>query len=176
MIVVNTAAVCLPMISHGIIAIGDYFFVGCAFVSRHCVSSHRRHGSQKHRSFFQLSFILNSLFLSPLSTLKARLIHGGDVQGELRSPVVLQAIATNGFNFDFITFQLNTLDFSSSEGVKNIAWIDSGPHNNIREDWRPTTWTAFRGSQRPYVLKEFNPVVFEKILATYLNGSVKWAR
>lgn len=107
---------------------------------------------------------------------QARLIHGGDVQGELRSPVVLQAIATNGFNFDFITFQLNTLDFSSSEGVKNIAWIDSGPHNNIREDWRPTTWTAFRGSQRPYVLKEFNPVVFEKILATYLNGAVKWAR
>ena len=124
-----------------------------------------------------LSLILNSLFLSLcFSSLKARLIHGGDVQGELRSPVVLQAIATNGFNFDFITFQLNTLDFSSSEGVKNIAWIDSGPHNNIREDWRPTTWTAFRGSQRPYVLKEFNPVVFEKILATYLNGAVKWAR
>lgn len=105
---------------------------------------------------------------------QARLMHGKDVQGELRSPVVLQSIATNGFNFNFITLQLNTLDLSSPDGVKNIAWIDAGPQNNIREDWRPTTQMGSRDSQKPYVLREFNPVVFEKVLAMYLNGGVRW--
>lgn len=105
---------------------------------------------------------------------QARLQYGPSVQGDLPTPIVLQSIATNGFNFNFITLQLNTLDFSSPDGVKNVAWIDAGPHNNIREDWRPTTFTPFRHSQKPYVLREFNPVVFEKFLATYLNGAVEF--
>jgi len=104
---------------------------------------------------------------------QARLLYGEDVQGELRSPVVLQSIATNGFNFDFITLQLNTLDLSSPAGVKNMVWIDAGPHNNIREDWRPTTFIPWLCTQKPYVLREFNPVVFEKIVAMYLNGVVR---
>lgn len=104
---------------------------------------------------------------------QARLQFGPSVQGDLPSPVVLQSIATNGFNFNFLTIQLNTLDFTTTDGVKNIAWIDAGEHNNIREDWRPTTFYPYRGSQKPYVSKEFNPVVFEKFLATYLNGAVQ---
>ena len=128
-------------------------------------------------SYFRLSVPCAFVCLTRFPNIpQARLMHGEDVQGELSSPVVLQSIATNGFNFNFITLQLNTLDLSSPDGVKNIAWIDAGPQNNIREDWRPTTQMGSRDSQKPYVLREFNPVVFEKVLAMYLNGGVRWPR
>jgi hypothetical protein len=100
-------------------------------------------------------------------------LYGESVQGDLASPVVIQAIATNGFNFNLITFQLNTVDLASTDGIKNIAWVDSGPENNIREDWRPNTNATKFCEQKPYVLKEYNPEVFKKVLAIYLNGGVQ---
>lgn len=104
---------------------------------------------------------------------QARHLYGESVQGDLASPVVIQAIATNGFNFNLITFQLNTVDLASTDGIKNIAWVDSGPENNIREDWRPNTNATKFCEQKPYVLKEYNPEVFKKVLAIYLNGGVQ---
>jgi len=102
---------------------------------------------------------------------QARMIHGPDFEGLLPRPVVLQCVATDGRFFDFITFQLNTTDITNTNGIKNIAWIDAG--DVIREDWRPDTLTRKLCTPKPHILREFNPRVFDKFLAMYLNGGVE---
>lgn len=38
---------------------------------------------------------------------------------------MVQSIGTDGQLFQFMVFQLNTTDLVSSDGVKNLVWIDS---------------------------------------------------
>lgn len=42
----------------------------------------------------------------------------------LEKPVVVQSIATDGQLFYFMVLQLNTLDLDSSDGIKNLVWMD----------------------------------------------------
>lgn len=37
----------------------------------------------------------------------------------------MQSIGTDGRVFQFLVFQLNTTEFASNDGVKNLVWIDS---------------------------------------------------
>lgn len=38
---------------------------------------------------------------------------------------MVQSIGTDGQLFQFMVFQLNTTDLVSSDGIKNLVWIDS---------------------------------------------------
>ncbi|KAM8930361.1 large ribosomal subunit protein mL37 [Pelodytes ibericus] len=49
----------------------------------------------------------------------------GETTKVLEQPIVVQSIATDGQLFQFMTFQLNTLDLASDDGIKNIIWMDS---------------------------------------------------
>lgn len=37
----------------------------------------------------------------------------------------MQSVGTDGRVFQFLMLQLNTTDLASSEGVKNLVWVDS---------------------------------------------------
>lgn len=39
--------------------------------------------------------------------------------------MVVQSVGTDGQLFQFMVFQLNTTDLVSSDGIKNLFWIDS---------------------------------------------------
>lgn len=39
--------------------------------------------------------------------------------------MVVQSVGTDGRVFQFLVLQLNTTDLASSEGIKNLAWVDS---------------------------------------------------
>lgn len=52
----------------------------------------------------------------------------------LENPIVVQTVATDGQRFHFLVFQLNTTDLDSSNGVKNLAWMDAD--HLLYEDFR----------------------------------------
>lgn len=39
--------------------------------------------------------------------------------------MVVQSVGTDGRVFQFLVLQLNTTDLASSEGIKNLVWVDS---------------------------------------------------
>ena len=53
---------------------------------------------------------------------QARIVYGKDVKGDLPEPVAVHHIHTDGCNFHFSVFQLNTLNLSEPTGIKNIFW------------------------------------------------------
>lgn len=68
--------------------------------------------------------------------------------------------------FSFVFFQLNTLSFDSDNGIKNFAWIDGENYlfrKILSQPWMPK---AIRFER----LEDFDPNVFDKFMAMYLNG------
>ncbi|XP_031566388.1 39S ribosomal protein L37, mitochondrial-like [Actinia tenebrosa] len=53
-------------------------------------------------------------------------LHGNQMGKILKEPLTAQCVVSDGYKLSFIIYQLNTLDFSSDEGVKNIAWVLPG--------------------------------------------------
>jgi len=88
--------------------------------------------------------------------------YGADVT-DLPEPICVQCVNSDGIAFHFAAFQLNTLDCSSMEGIKNLAWIDSD--NKMFEKIIPK-----RGMLRSTRYEDYDPLVFQKLLAVYLNG------
>lgn len=87
---------------------------------------------------------------------EARRLYGPDVK-ELLQPVSVQCVYMDIKTFGFLAYQLNTLDLDNVEGLKNQVWID-GPYDLYEE-------ISEQGE-----LKNYNPKVFAKMLALYLNG------
>ena len=81
----------------------------------------------------------------------------------LREPISTQCVTTNGISFNFVCFQLNTLNFDSEEGVKNLVWFD----NNC-EMYKKIL--PKRAMLRNTKYEDYNPEVFQKFLAFYMNG------
>ncbi len=75
----------------------------------------------------------------------------------------MNCVHTDGSTFDLLSYQLNTTDFRSPEGVKDLAWFDSDLKlfNKI---------VPFRGMLRMTDYQDYDPEVFEKILAMLLYG------
>ncbi len=95
--------------------------------------------------------------------------------GILTKPVTVQSIFLLDELFHFVVFQLNTLNYDDQNDRRsNYVWIDK---DNYLYDNRPTMVTpnprygTERNLQR-YVLEklQYNPSVFEKFLALYLQG------
>lgn len=79
-------------------------------------------------------------------------------------PIKVQCIQTNGIDFYFTVFLLNTLNFTSNEGDKNMVWFSKKfplfrktvPRKAML---RHTTYTAYK------------PEPFGKFLALYMNSN-----
>lgn len=95
--------------------------------------------------------------------------------GYLAEPVTVQSIFLLDELFHFVVFQLNTLDYNETNNDRcNYVWIDKD--NYLYAD-RPSMimpnpiYGTERNLQR-YVLEKlkYNPIVFQKFLALYLQG------
>ena len=71
---------------------------------------------------------------------------------------------TNGDIFRFVCFQLNTLNFQTADGVKNLVWFD--------EDERPlfNRIVPKRAMLRNTRYLDYDPDVFSQLVAFYVNG------
>ncbi|XP_009083244.1 PREDICTED: 39S ribosomal protein L37, mitochondrial, partial [Acanthisitta chloris] len=100
---------------------------------------------------------------------KAKALYGDDPK-VLEQPVVVQSIGTDGQLFQFMVFQLNTTDLVSSDGIKNLVWIDSDQSLYERALCRPEI--KKRVVTKPAGIHGFEPDTFKKFLALYLHGTV----
>lgn len=57
---------------------------------------------------------------------QATTINGYKFGEVLENPMSAQCIVSDGFRLTFIGVQLNTLEFATDEGIKNIAWVLPG--------------------------------------------------
>lgn len=80
---------------------------------------------------------------------------------DLSSPVVVQAIQCCANSFDFVVFQLNSLNLDDDEGVKNFVWVESGKKFFKFFDH----WDEMRE------VAEFDPKIFRKFLTLILQNS-----
>ncbi|XP_078039659.1 mitochondrial ribosomal protein L37 [Augochlora pura] len=78
---------------------------------------------------------------------------------ELSEPVVIQCIQSDGQNYHFSVYQLNTLDLDGNEGIKNFWW--STPTCKLYEE-------AKYKDGKPYI-EGYNNEIFKKFLAFYKN-------
>ncbi|KAL8178629.1 UNVERIFIED_CONTAM: 39S ribosomal protein L37, mitochondrial [Gekko kuhli] len=100
---------------------------------------------------------------------KARVLYG-DEPKVLEKPIVVQSVATNGQNFQFMVFQLNTTDLDPSHGIKNLAWIDAD--QLLYEDARSRPEIRKKVVTIPAGVHGYQPATFKKFLAFYLHGVV----
>ena len=94
---------------------------------------------------------------------QARLVYGNDIRGELPEPIAVNFISTDGCNFHFSAFQLNTLELDESSGKKNIFWHE--------EDMSRLYDVCDYVSAKP-TLTGYNPEVFAKFSAMYLQNVI----
>ena len=99
-------------------------------------------------------------FLTALS--QARLVYGSDVKGDLPQPVAVNFIHTDGSNFHFSVYQLNTLNLDEPNGIKNIFW---------HEEDISRLYDVCGYVKAVPELSGYNPEVFEKFAAMYLQNT-----
>ena len=78
---------------------------------------------------------------------------------ELPKPIVVQCIQSDGQNFHFSVYQLNTLDIDGKEGIKNFWWSESSI--KLYEE------AVYKNGQP--CLEGYNSDVFKRYLAFYKN-------
>lgn len=76
-----------------------------------------------------------AIYFSFAQALNCALAQGEQMGEDLKNPISIQCCVFNGVYFDFVCYQLNTLDFSSNEGVKNMAWVraDQKLYTNVSD-------------------------------------------
>ncbi|MEJ1282675.1 39S ribosomal protein L37, mitochondrial [Cricetulus griseus] len=100
---------------------------------------------------------------------RARLLYGNATK-VLEQPIVVQSVGTDGRVFQFLVLQLNTTDLASSEGIKNLVWIDSDQLLYQHFWCRPVI--KKKVMVEPVGPVDFQPETFRKFLALYLHGAV----
>jgi large subunit ribosomal protein L37 len=75
-------------------------------------------------------------------------------------------VSTDSIKFNFACFQLNTLDFSTTTGVKNLVWFDSQGNHAMYNKILPK-----RAMLRNTKYEDYDPEVLQKILAFYVSGA-----
>ncbi|XP_065298134.1 large ribosomal subunit protein mL37 isoform X4 [Dermacentor albipictus] len=88
---------------------------------------------------------------------RARQLYGADTL-TLPEPVALQCTYSDAETFGFLAYQLNTLDLSTDEGIKNQVWVEGEPHK------------LFESCNHREGVVGHNPAVFQNFLAFYTSG------
>ncbi|CAI9621348.1 unnamed protein product [Staurois parvus] len=100
---------------------------------------------------------------------KAKMQYGEDVKN-LEKPVVVQSVATDGQLFHFMVLQLNTLDLESSNGIKNIVWMDGD--QALYDTVAGPAKVRRKAAVVPAGVSGLKPETFQKFWAMYLHGAV----
>ncbi|XP_041373377.1 39S ribosomal protein L37, mitochondrial-like [Gigantopelta aegis] len=106
------------------------------------------------------------LFAFGYAVANARKRFGDRIQ-TLPEPISVQCVNMDETSINFLFFQLNTLNFGSDDGVKNIAWVDSG--NVLFEKHLPKPWLG--PEHETLRLDNYDPKPFHKVLAVFVNGA-----
>ncbi|KAM5149096.1 large ribosomal subunit protein mL37 [Mantella aurantiaca] len=100
---------------------------------------------------------------------KAKMLFGEDVK-DLEKPLVVQSVATDGQAFHFMVLQLNTLDLESSDGIKNIIWMDGD--QALYDTVAAKAKIKRKVVVVPAGVSGLKPETFLKFWAMYLHGAV----
>lgn len=103
------------------------------------------------------------MFCMGYTIAQARLRFGKDVK-TLPEPICVQSVSIGETDLNFVFFQLNTLDFTSDSGVKNIAWLDTG--NSLYQKILSQPWKGEDFKKHQYT--DFEGTAFKKLLAVLL--------
>lgn len=89
--------------------------------------------------------------------------HGNKIGDVLEQPLSAQCLISDGFRLSLICAQLNTLEFSTDDGLKNMAWIKPGiqMYNKVSYD----------ESSRLCNVEDFNEDCFELFTKIITNGA-----
>jgi len=81
----------------------------------------------------------------------------------LPEPISTQCVMTDGDTFHFTCFQLNTLNFETGDGVKNLVWFD---------EERPLFYRLMpkRAMLRNTRYLDYDSDVFRQLVAFYVNS------
>ncbi|ESO93879.1 hypothetical protein LOTGIDRAFT_228627 [Lottia gigantea] len=96
----------------------------------------------------------------------AKNLYGEDVK-VLPEPVCVQCVNASETTLNFTFFQLNTLDLSNSDGIKNFVWFDTSNHlfqYQLRQPWKGPDYLST-------IYHSFNPEGFHKLLAVFLANT-----
>ncbi|XP_046564446.1 39S ribosomal protein L37, mitochondrial-like [Haliotis rubra] len=105
------------------------------------------------------------LFCLATALSQARKLYGIDVK-QLPEPVSVQCVNMDPTTVNFIFFQLNTADFKSRDGIKNMAWF-SGDHHLFKKELSQP-WLGKEYENTKYI--DYEADVFRRFLAVFLNG------
>jgi hypothetical protein len=101
-------------------------------------------------------------------------LHGNKMGDPLNESLTAQCVVSDGYKLSFIIYQLNTLDFSSDEGVKNIAWVFPGIkmyEKALIEEVSPQSSTD--SPTYKTVVQGFNEECFELFTNIIINGNTR---
>lgn len=84
----------------------------------------------------------------------------------LPEPINVQCVHMDFCKLNFLSLQLNTLNFQTSDGIKNLIWCDED--NVMFKKILPRPWLNEDLENPRYV--DYNPNVFKKFLAFYASG------
>jgi len=92
----------------------------------------------------------------------AKYLYGFDIK-ILPRPIAIHCVLTNGIQFSFTSFQLNTLATDSRDGIKNMVWFEND--NAMYSKILPQ-----RAMLRNTAYENYDPKVLDKLFAMYTYG------
>jgi hypothetical protein len=96
-----------------------------------------------------------------------------DSNGVLQNPLVVNGVSVTNQRFNYVSFQLNTMNLKDNQGVKNLVFYDADNEiytNRLTVDKLP--YPTQKNIQRLAMRSlEYNPRVFEKFLAYFSYGN-----
>uniref|UniRef100_A0A8C5JYC8 Large ribosomal subunit protein mL37 n=1 Tax=Jaculus jaculus TaxID=51337 RepID=A0A8C5JYC8_JACJA len=145
------------------------FQEGCAYPHPHTLYFLEKANVRSHR--FQPDQLRAKMILFAFGNAlaQARRLYGSAAT-VLERPVVVQSVGTDGRVFQFLVLQLNTTDLASSEGVKNVVWMDAD--QLLYQHFWCLPVTKKRVLVEPVGPVGFQPETFRKFLALYLHGAL----
>ena len=97
--------------------------------------------------------------------------NGASLGDTLEKPLTAQCIASDGIRLSFLSYQLNTLDFVSDSGMKNMVWISPGLFMYNKAVIHETPGTRKKDPPTSEIeLQGFNEDCFEIFVRMILNG------
>ncbi|GIY67205.1 39S ribosomal protein L37, mitochondrial [Caerostris darwini] len=90
---------------------------------------------------------------------EARMKYGIDIK-VLPEPINVQCMYMDIKSFNFLAYQLNTLDLEHNDGIKNQVWVDE-------------PLSLYKQVSEKDLVTDYNPEVFPKMLALYMNGLIE---
>ncbi|KAM5247921.1 large ribosomal subunit protein mL37 [Ctenodactylus gundi] len=145
------------------------FREGCPYPHPHTLYFLEKANIRSHRFYPEQLRAKMILFAFGSALAQARLLYGNENK-ILEQPVVVQSVGTDGRVFQFLVLQLNTTDLTSSEGIKNLVWVDSD--QLLYQHFWCLPVIKKKVVVEPVGPVDFHPETFRKFLALYLHGVV----